>query len=129
MRPRLATRPGWLGLRRTAAPTVHMLLRFVALILIAVVLPAAEALAAGAPAGAGNDAAPHPPARPPTFKDCPDEHRCPLLVRLSGATFTMGSPKNESGRMDDEDQRQVAVKPFAIAAWPVTRDTGQTTGY
>jgi formylglycine-generating enzyme required for sulfatase activity len=88
---------------------------------IAVTLSSGAALAADAPEHPGDGVARSSRAAPPTFKDCKDEHRCPLLVRLPGATFTMGSPKNEPGRADDEDQHQVAVKPFAIATTPVTR--------
>jgi formylglycine-generating enzyme required for sulfatase activity len=96
------------------------LLRIV-LMSIAVVLSNSEALAAAKAVSVGDGAARDSRAAPPTFKDCPDERRCPFLVRLPGATFTMGSPKNEPGRSDDEDQHRVTVKPFAIAATPVTR--------
>jgi formylglycine-generating enzyme required for sulfatase activity len=98
-----------------------MCLLRIALMSIALVLSNGEALAAAAPVSAGDGAARDPRGAPPTFKDCPDERRCPFLVRLPGATFTMGSPKNEPGRSDDEDQHRVTVKPFAIAATPVTR--------
>jgi formylglycine-generating enzyme required for sulfatase activity len=102
-------------------PALDKLLRLIVSLSIAVMLPNGEALAAGKVGGAGDGGARDPGAVPSTFKDCSDERRCPLLVRLPGATFTMGSPKNEPGRSDDEDQRRVTVMPFAIAATPVTR--------
>lgn len=85
-------------------PIPPKFLRLIALVSVVVLLPGGAALAA-----------------PPTFKDCPDEHRCPLLARLPGGTFTMGSPKGEAGRADDEDQHRVTVKRFAIGVTPVTR--------
>ena len=102
-------------------PTVDKLLRLIVLLSIVVVLPNGQALAAGSSGRADDGPARRSRAVPPTFKDCSDDHRCPLLVRLPGASFTIGSPKNEPGRADDEDQHRVSVKPFAIAATPVTR--------
>lgn len=56
-----------------------------------------------------------------TFRDCPSDSSCPTLIGLPGGAFLMGSPKTEPGRFDDEDQRKVTVKAFAIARTPVTR--------
>jgi formylglycine-generating enzyme required for sulfatase activity len=102
-------------------PSMNKVLRLIALISIAAMQPGDQAFAAGTPTDAKQGVARHATAVPPTLEDCPDEHRCPLLVRLPGATFTMGSPKDEPGRADDEGQHRVTVKPFAIAATPVTR--------
>ncbi len=52
------------------------------------------------------------------FRDCPD---CLDMVALPGGTFTMGSPKDEPGRYDDEDQVSVTLPAFAISRFPVTR--------
>jgi formylglycine-generating enzyme required for sulfatase activity len=53
------------------------------------------------------------------FKDCPT---CPEMVVVPSGTFTMGSPNNEPGRGDDEDQLQVTIpKPFAVGRYAVTR--------
>jgi formylglycine-generating enzyme required for sulfatase activity len=52
------------------------------------------------------------------FKDC---DVCPEMVALPGGTFTMGSPRNEGHRRDNEGpQRQVTIKPFAIGKHEVT---------
>ena len=56
-----------------------------------------------------------------SFTDCPGSDSCPTMVRLPGGPYLMGSPKDEPGRFDDEDQHRVVVKPFAIARAPVTR--------
>jgi len=43
------------------------------------------------------------------------------FVRISGGTFTMGSPVNEPGRWDDEGpQRRVTVSSFSMGINPVT---------
>jgi formylglycine-generating enzyme required for sulfatase activity len=52
------------------------------------------------------------------FRDCAD---CLDMVALPGGTFTMGSPKDEPGRDDDEDQVSVTLPGFAISRFPVTR--------
>ncbi len=51
------------------------------------------------------------------FRDCPD---CLDMVGLPGGTFTMGSPRDETGRFDDEDQVSVTLPGFAISRFPVT---------
>ena len=44
------------------------------------------------------------------------------VVRVSGGTFTMGSPENEWGRSGNEGpQRQVTVSSFYIGRFPVTQ--------
>ncbi len=66
------------------------------------------------------------------FKDCPD---CPEMVPVPAGTFTMGSPKDEDGRYDDEGpQHKVTIeKPFAVGRTHVTRGQfakfAKTTGY
>ncbi len=52
------------------------------------------------------------------FRDCAD---CLDMVALPGGTFTMGSPKDEPGRFDDEDQVDVMLSGFALSRFPVTR--------
>jgi len=44
------------------------------------------------------------------------------MVRISGGTFTMGSPANEPGRYDDEGpQHQVTVSSFYMGKYEVTQ--------
>ncbi|MDR0535440.1 MAG: SUMF1/EgtB/PvdO family nonheme iron enzyme [Puniceicoccales bacterium] len=44
-----------------------------------------------------------------------------MMQPIPAGTFTMGSPKEEAGRDDDERQHQVSItKPFWLAASPVT---------
>jgi formylglycine-generating enzyme required for sulfatase activity len=53
-----------------------------------------------------------------TFRDC---DTCPLMARLPGGVFLMGSPSDEPGRNAYEGpQHEVSVKPFAISAYEVT---------
>jgi formylglycine-generating enzyme required for sulfatase activity len=55
-----------------------------------------------------------------TFRDCSN---CPAMVRLSAGSFLIGSPASEAGRGDDEDpQRILRVRAFAIGAYTVTFD-------
>ncbi len=56
------------------------------------------------------------------FRDCPDES-CPWLVVLPPGKFTMGSPKDEPGRGNDEDpQHEVVIdQPPALMQSEVTR--------
>lgn len=69
------------------------------------------------------------------INDCPDASVCPEMVRLSGGTVQLGSPKSEVGRFDDEDQREAKIAPFAMAKTTVTKaqwaafvaDTGRST--
>jgi len=42
------------------------------------------------------------------------------MVRISGGTFTMGSPKNEAGRAQNETQHQVQVSDFLISRYQIT---------
>lgn len=52
------------------------------------------------------------------FRECAD---CPLMVVLPAGKFTMGSPRYEAGRFDEEGpQHAVAIRPFAIAKFPVS---------
>ena len=44
------------------------------------------------------------------------------MVRLSGGHFTMGSPKTEKGRRDDEEQVEVRLSPFEIIDAQVTQE-------
>jgi len=70
-----------------------------------------------------------------TFRDCPE---CPEMVVVPAGSFTMGSPKSEKERADNEGpQREVAIAvPFAVGKFEVTRGefgafvqaTGQNTG-
>jgi formylglycine-generating enzyme required for sulfatase activity len=56
-----------------------------------------------------------------TFKEC---EICPELVLIAADSFTMGSPKNEERRSDDEGpQHKVTIgKPFAVGKFEVTKD-------
>jgi formylglycine-generating enzyme required for sulfatase activity len=55
-----------------------------------------------------------------SFTDC--DQFCPQLVPIPAGNFIMGSPAKELGRVDDEDQLQVAIaKPFAVGRFAVTR--------
>ncbi len=53
----------------------------------------------------------------PTFAD-PFESQ---MVRISGGTFTMGSPATEQGRDSDECQHPATVKSFSIGKYEVTQ--------
>jgi formylglycine-generating enzyme required for sulfatase activity len=53
-----------------------------------------------------------------TFTEC---EKCPSMVVLNGGTFTIGSPKEETGRSQDEGpQLEVTVLRFAVGRDPVT---------
>jgi formylglycine-generating enzyme required for sulfatase activity len=56
-----------------------------------------------------------------SLKDCSETNTCPEMISLPAGTFVMGSPKDELGRFDDEDQHQVKVAAFAIGKTPVTK--------
>jgi formylglycine-generating enzyme required for sulfatase activity len=43
------------------------------------------------------------------------------MVRISGGTFTMGSPVSEPDRFDDETQHMVRVSDFSISRYEVTQ--------
>jgi formylglycine-generating enzyme required for sulfatase activity len=55
-----------------------------------------------------------PPAAPPTVP-------APVMVRLQGGTFTMGSPTSEANRNSDETQHRVTVSSFYIGKYEVTQ--------
>jgi formylglycine-generating enzyme required for sulfatase activity len=64
---------------------------------------------AGAAEGAGK-----------TFRDC---ETCPEMVVIPSGTFTMGSPKTEKYRDDDEGEHRVLIAySFAVSKGPVTWD-------
>ena len=48
---------------------------------------------------------------------CPIE---PKMVRIPAGTFSMGSPKDEAGRFDDETLYRVSVGGFSIGQYDVT---------
>jgi formylglycine-generating enzyme required for sulfatase activity len=54
------------------------------------------------------------------FKDCPN---CPEMVVVPAGNFTMGSPKDEPGRVGEREEqvRVVIAKPFAVGRFAVTR--------
>lgn len=55
-----------------------------------------------------------------TFRDCPT---CPEMVVIPAGEFTMGSPKEESGQVDEKPQRKVTIaKPLAVSKFEVTFD-------
>lgn len=59
-----------------------------------------------------------PPADEPTFRDC---ENCPLMARLPGGAYMMGSPSGEPGRNAYEGpQHEVTLPPFAIGVYEVT---------
>jgi formylglycine-generating enzyme required for sulfatase activity len=45
----------------------------------------------------------------------------PVMVRIPGGTFTMGSPVNEAGRFNNEVQHQVTVSSFSMGNYEVTQ--------
>ena len=54
----------------------------------------------------------------------PDEYKTTKLVlrRIEAGTFTMESPTDELGRMDDETQHEVTLtKPFYLGVFEVTQ--------
>lgn len=89
-------------------------------------LEAAQPLVAAAQPSAVNDgnqpsASRSTASRKPgsVFRDCSD---CPEMVIISAGSFTMGSPRGEAGRYDDEGpQRRVTFeRPFALGRYEVT---------
>jgi hypothetical protein len=61
---------------------------------------------------------PPKPGRTDWFKDCPN---CPEMVVVPAGRFTMGSPKDEPERGDNEDQVSVTIgKPFVVGRFAVT---------
>jgi formylglycine-generating enzyme required for sulfatase activity len=57
-----------------------------------------------------------------TFRECDKD--CPLMIVVPAGEFTMGSPKTEKGREDNEGpQHSVMIaKPFAVSMYDVTFD-------
>ena len=55
------------------------------------------------------------------YRDCSSPQGCPVMVYLPAGSFVMGSPRNEPGRFDDEDQRVVKVHAFSVAKFATTR--------
>jgi formylglycine-generating enzyme required for sulfatase activity len=53
------------------------------------------------------------------FKECA---ACPVMVVIRAGKFTMGSPKDEEGRYDDEGPQHVVTiaKPFVVSKYGVT---------
>lgn len=49
------------------------------------------------------------------------QKKLPEMVLVKGGTFQMGSPKNETGRYDDEVQHAVTLSDFEIGKYPVTQ--------
>jgi len=43
------------------------------------------------------------------------------MVRITGGTFTLGSPGTESGREKDEVQRQVTLSAFSMSRYEITQ--------
>jgi len=55
-----------------------------------------------------------------TFRDCPT---CPEMVVLPAGEFTMGSPKEESGQVDEKPLRKVTfANAFAMSKFEITFD-------
>ena len=44
-----------------------------------------------------------------------------VMVSVPGGTFEMGSPEDEEGRRDDEQQHEVSLSPFLIGKYEVTQ--------
>src|SRR5207244_4586070 len=59
-----------------------------------------------------------------SFRECAKD--CPEMIVIPAGRFMMGSPRNEKGRFDNEDdgrgrQRPVTIaKPFAVSKFAVT---------
>jgi formylglycine-generating enzyme required for sulfatase activity len=55
------------------------------------------------------------------FQECDN---CPEMVVVPAGSFTMGSPKNETGRLDNEGPQRIVkiAKPFAVGKFHVTVD-------
>jgi formylglycine-generating enzyme required for sulfatase activity len=60
------------------------------------------------------------PGHPP-FKECAD---CPEMVVVPAGEFTMGSPKDEKGRYDNEgpEHRVTIARAFAVSRFEITSD-------
>lgn len=53
-----------------------------------------------------------------SLRDCPE---CPEMVVVPAGQFVMGSPKSESGHLDEKPQHEVKIaKPFAVSRFEVT---------
>ncbi len=82
------------------------------------------------------EAAPNVSSRQPgeTFRDCPD---CPEMVVVPAGRFSLGSPEDDPGRVEDEGpQQDIEISSFAVSRFEVTRaqyasfsrDTGRAAG-
>lgn len=85
--------------------------------------PAEETLAAAPESETAAEVAPstdQPAAAEGTFRDC---DFCPVMAKLPGGAYLMGSPKDEPGRFAYEGpQHEVTLKPFAMGVHEVTFD-------
>jgi len=56
------------------------------------------------------------------FGSVPDVNKRPPVewVNIPAGTFTMGSPKNEADRQDDENQHQVTLSAFKMSKFQIT---------
>ena len=57
----------------------------------------------------------------PQAASTPPPGGLPDMVLVKGGTFTMGSPKTEANRSDDETQHPVTLSDFEIGKYPVTQ--------
>jgi formylglycine-generating enzyme required for sulfatase activity len=54
-----------------------------------------------------------------SFRECAKD--CPEMIVIPAGEFTMGSPKTEKGRFNNEDQQMVTIaQPFAASKFDVT---------
>ena len=53
------------------------------------------------------------------FRDCPD---CPEMIVIPAGSFTMGSPRSEEGRFENEGPQHLVTitRPFAMGVYDVT---------
>ena len=55
-----------------------------------------------------------------TFRDCPE---CPLMAVVPSGSFTMGSPREETGRDDEGPRHAVRIDyRFAVGVYEVSFD-------
>ncbi len=56
------------------------------------------------------------------FSDCAGKAWCPTMVVIPAGVFSIGSPRDEPGRSDEEGpQREVRIGRFAVGKYHVTR--------
>jgi formylglycine-generating enzyme required for sulfatase activity len=55
-----------------------------------------------------------------TYKHTLTPNNTGEIVFIKGSTFQMGSPRNESGRGDDEKQHMVSVSDFYMGGYELT---------